>query len=156
MTVLSLFIPVHYLTMFSSAAIAAGLYCLFVGFHLLSRKRSLLAPVSSKIGSATPGLVEVNGTAAGFHTITTPISGEPCFLYRTTAWQQGKNNKQWEKVAEENLYLPFFINDSTGRLFVEPPGADLDLLRNFREEYEAASFSVEAPSQDGEQNKDDP
>ena len=152
---LFLFIPVSYLTILSPAAIAGGLYLLFAGFHLLARKRSLLAPASSKIGSASPGLVEVSGITAGLHTITAPISGEPCFLYRTTAWQQTREQK-WEKVAEENLYLPFFISDSTGQLLIEPPGADLDLLRNFREEYEPFSFSSNVASQGVSQDEDNP
>jgi hypothetical protein len=150
---LSLFIAVSYLAILSPATIAGGLYLLLTGFHLLARKRSLLAPTSSKIGSASPGLIEVTGTTAGLHTITAPISGEPCFLYRTTAWQQTENQK-WEKVAEENLYLPFFISDSTGQLLIEPPGADLDLLRNFREEYEPFSFSSNVVSQDVPQGED--
>jgi hypothetical protein len=151
---LSFYIPTSYLTILSLAAIAGGLYLLVAGFHLLARKHSLLAPRSSKIGDASPGLVEISGMAAGLHTITAPISGESCFLYRTTAWQQGKSKRQnWEKVAEENLYLPFLINDSTGQLLIEPPGAELDLLRNFREEYEASFFSSDVSSK-GENNED--
>jgi len=153
---LSLYVPVSLPTILSSAAIAGGLYLLFVGFHLLARERSLLAIPISKIGSASPGLVEISGMAAGLLTITAPISGEPCFLYRTTAWQRGESNKQnWEKVAEENLYLPFFINDSTGQLLIEPPGADLDLLRNFHEEYEASFFSSNAPQGEDKNKEND-
>ena len=71
-----------------------------------------------------------------------PITGKPCFLYHTTAWQQRDNkNKNWEKVADETLHLPFFVDDSTGRLLIEPLGADLDLQRDFREEYDASLFS---------------
>ena len=70
-----------------------------------------------------------------------PITGKPCFLYRTVAWQQRAGKKQeWEKVADETLHLPFFVDDSTGKLLVEPLGADLDLHRDFREEYDASFF----------------
>ncbi|HEX8872771.1 MAG TPA: GIDE domain-containing protein, partial [Candidatus Acidoferrum sp.] len=41
----------------------------------------------------------------------------------------------------ETLHLPFFIDDSTGQLLVEPMGADLDLHRDFREEYASSFFS---------------
>jgi hypothetical protein len=71
-----------------------------------------------------------------------PITGKPCFLYHTTAWQQREGkNVEWDKIADETLHLPFFIDDSTGRLLVEPLGADLDLHRDFREEYTASFFS---------------
>ncbi|MGA2202412.1 MAG: GIDE domain-containing protein [Terriglobales bacterium] len=139
---LSIFISINYLTILSSVAIAGGLYFFFVGFQLLARKRLLLTTPASKIRSAALGLVEVTGAAAGPHTISAPITGKPCFLYHTTAWQQRDGKKQeWEKVADETLHLPFFIDDSTGQLLVEPLGADLDLHRDFREEYAASFFS---------------
>ena len=37
--------------------------------------------------------------------------------------------------------MPFFIADSTGQLLIEPIGAELDLLREYCEEYAASSFS---------------
>lgn len=140
---LLLFIPINHLTILSSVAVAGGLWFLFVGFQLLARKRALLATPTSKIRSAALGLVEVHGMAAGLHTIPAPVTGKPCFLYHTTAWQQCEGKKEeWEKVADEILHLPFFIDDSTGQLLVEPLGADLDLLRDYREEYAASSFSA--------------
>jgi hypothetical protein len=139
---LSLFIPINYLTILSSVAIAGGLYFFFVGFHLLERKRLLLSTPTSRIRSAALGLVEINGMAAGPYTMPAPITGKPCFLYQTTAWQQRDGKKQeWEKVADETLHLPFFIDDSTGQLLIEPLGADLDLHHDFREEYGASFFS---------------
>jgi hypothetical protein len=139
---LSLFIAINYLTLLSSIAIAGGLYFFFLGFKLLARKRLLLATHTSRIRSAALGLVEVSGVAAGPYTMPAPITGKPCFLYRTTAWQQREGKKQeWEKVADETLHLPFFIDDSTGQLLIEPLGADLDLRRDFREEYDASFLS---------------
>jgi hypothetical protein len=119
------------------------LYFFFLGFQLLARKRLLLTTPTSKIRSAALGLVEVNGVAAGPYTVSAPITGKPCFLYQTSAWQQRDGKKQeWEKVADETLHLPFFIDDSTGQLLIEPLGADLDLHRDFREEYAASFFSL--------------
>jgi hypothetical protein len=140
---LSIFISTNHLTILSSIAIAGGLYFFFLGFHLLARKRLLLATPTSKIRSAAMGLVEINGFAAGPYTVSAPITGKPCFLYHTAAWQQSNRKKQeWKKVADETLHVPFFINDSTGQLLIEPLGADLDLQRDFREEYDASFFSL--------------
>ena len=138
---LSLFIPIDYLTILSAIAIAGGL-CFFVaGFQMLVRKRLLLATPTSRIRDAALGLLEVNGAAAGPYTMPAPVTGKPCFLYHATAWEQRDGKKEWEKVADETLHLPFFIADSTGRLLVEPLGADLDLRDDFREEYDASLFS---------------
>jgi E3 Ubiquitin ligase len=139
---LSLFIPMNYLTLLSLFAIAGGLYFFSIGFQLLARKRLLLMTPTSRIRSAAMGLVEVNGTATGPHTMPAPITGKLCFLYHTTAWQQREGKKQeWEKVADETLHLPFFLDDTTGQLLIEPLGADLDLHRYFREEYATSIFS---------------
>jgi hypothetical protein len=138
----ALFIPINELAILSSLAIAGGLYFFVSGFRLLARKRLLLTTPTSKIRSAALGLVEVNGLAAGPYTMSAPITGKPCFLYHTTAWQQREGkNVEWDKIADETLHLPFFIDDSTGQLLVEPLGADLDLHRDFREEYSASFFS---------------
>jgi len=139
---LSLFIPINYLTILSSVAIAGGLYFFFVGFQLLARKRLLLTTPTSRIRSAALGLVEVNGVAAGPYTMSAPSPAKPCFLYHATAWQQRAGRKQeWKKVAEETLHLPFFLDDSTGQLLIEPLGVGLDLHCDYREEYAASSLS---------------
>jgi hypothetical protein len=139
---LSFFIAINQLTILSSAAVIGGLYFFFTGFRLLARKRLLLTTLTSKIRSAALGLVEVNGAAIGPHTMPAPITGKPCFLYHTTAWQQRAGKKdEWEKVADETMHLPFFIDDSTGQLLIEPLAADLDLHRDLREEYASSFFS---------------
>jgi hypothetical protein len=136
------FIPINQLTILSALAIVGGLYFFFIGFRLLARKRLLLATPTSRIRSAAIGLVEVNGLAAGPYTMPAPITGKPCFLYHTTIWQQRPDKqKEWEKVADETLHLPFFIDDSTGQLLIEPLGANLDLRREYREEYDSSFFS---------------
>ena len=141
---LSQFIPINQLTVLSCVAIAGGLYFFFTGFRLLARKRLLLSTPTSKIRSAALGLVEVNGVVAGPYTMPAPITGTPCFLYHATVWQQRGNEKdEWEKVADETLHLPFFIDDSTGQLLIEPLGADLDLHRDLREEYGASFFFLQ-------------
>jgi len=140
---LSFFIPILSLTghpaILSSVAAAAGLCVFFAGFHLLARKRLLLSAPTSEIRTAALGPVEVAGVAGGPYTITAPITGRPCFLYRTIVWQQREGKKKkWEKVADETLHLPFFLEDSAGQLLIEPLDAELDLRRDFCEEYDAA------------------
>jgi hypothetical protein len=134
-------IPMNYLSVLACLEMAGGLYFFSIGFQLLARKRLLLATPNSRIRSAALGLVEINGVATGPYTMPAPITGKPCFLYRTIAWQrpEGKNH-DWQKVADETLHLPFFIDDTTGKMLIEPLGADLDLHRDFREEYSASMF----------------
>lgn len=126
------------LAVYSVIGIVAGVVLFYRGFRMLQFKRLVLNTPFSKIRSASMGLVEVSGTATGPQTIPAGITGAACYYYCATAWElrQSGNNRQWKKVAEETLCVPFFVDDSTGRLLVDPQGADLDVHRTFRDEFD--------------------
>jgi hypothetical protein len=121
----------------------AGMYLFYRGFRLLQRKRLILNTPSSKIRSASMGLVEISGLAAGPYTMLAPITGVPCYYFHTTAWQwqQRGKNKEWVKVADESLHVPFFLGDNTGRVLVDPQGAEMDIHRDFHDEFSTSLFS---------------
>jgi hypothetical protein len=121
----------------------AGVYLFYRGFRLLQRKRLILNTPASKIRSASMGLVEINGLAAGPYTILAPITSVPCYYFHTTAWQwqrEGRNSK-WVKVADESLHVLFFLDDNTGRVLVDPQGAEMDIHRDFHDEFSTSLFS---------------
>jgi hypothetical protein len=132
------------------AGAAGGVYIFFRGFTTLQRKRLILNTPTSKIRSASIGLVEVSGLAVGPHTLLAPITQVPCYYYRTIAWQLKKSgkNEKWEVVAEESLHVPFYLDDNTGRVLVDPQGAEMDIHRDFHEEFSNSLFSTrsEAPA----------
>ena len=121
----------------------AGVYLFYRGFQILQRKRLIENTPTSKIRGAALGLVEVNGLATGPYTITAPITGIPCYYYRSVAWQMMRTgkNEHWEKVADESLHVPFYVNDNTGTLLVDPQGAQMDIHRDFCELYSNSIFS---------------
>jgi hypothetical protein len=122
---------------------AAGVYLFCHGFQLLRRKRLIMDTPSSKIRSAAMGLVEVSGLATGPYTLTSPITGVPCYYYRTMLWQwkqQGKSSS-WVKEADESLHLPFYLDDGTARVLVNPQGAEMDIHRDLQEEFSHSLFS---------------
>lgn len=117
--------------------LAAGVYFFYKGFRLLQRKRLILNTPASKIRSASMGLVEISGLATGPYVMRSPLKAVDCYYYQSTAWemrQRGKNS-EWVKVAEENLHVPFYVDDSTDKVLVDPRGADMDLHCDFHEEY---------------------
>jgi hypothetical protein len=126
------------LMLLSAVAIAGGLYFFLRGFRLLARKRLVLNTPASKIRSASLGLVEVSGRATGPYSLPAPITGSPCYLYRTIVWRQDEESKthEWKKVAEESLHVFFFLDDGTGQLLVNPAAAELDLHCDFRQAYD--------------------
>ena len=129
--------------------ICAGIYLFVQGFRLLQRRRLILDTPASKIRSASMGMVELNGLAVGPYTMVAPITARPCYCYRTFVWEwkQSGKNKQWVKVASECMHVPFFLDDNTGKVMVDPRGADLDLHQDFHQEFCDGFFTTkeEAP-----------
>ena len=121
----------------------AGVFLFLRGFSMLRCKRLIMNTPSSKIRSASMGLVEISGTAKGPQTVPAGITGEACYYYRAMAWQlkDSGRNREWKKVADESLYVPFFVEDATGDALVDPQGAELDIHCNFKDELGGSSFS---------------
>ncbi|HEV3482956.1 MAG TPA: GIDE domain-containing protein [Candidatus Acidoferrales bacterium] len=120
----------------------AGVFLFLRGFSMLRCKRLIMNTPSSKIRSASMGLVEISGAAKGPQTLPAGITGEACYYYRAMAWQlkYSGRNREWKKVADESLYVPFFIEDATGEALVDPQGAELDIHCNFKDELGSSFF----------------
>jgi hypothetical protein len=117
----------------------AGIVAFFMGFKWLRFKRRILDTPFSKMGSASIGLVEVSGKASGPRTIPAGLTGAECFYYRAMAWQRMKSGNQvnWQQVADESMAVPFFVEDSTGKLHVRPEGAEMEVLQTLKKDYDA-------------------
>src|SRR5579863_3101333 len=126
----------------------AGIGLFVYGFRLLQRRRLILDTPFSKIRSASVGMVEISGLAVGPYTMIAPITARPCYYYRTLVWEwkQSGKNKQWVKVAGECMHVPFFVDDNTGRMLVDPRGADLDLHCDFEEQFCDSFFTTKDPA----------
>jgi hypothetical protein len=124
--------------------LCAGIYLFYEGFRLLQRRRLILDTPASKIRSAALGMVELSGLAVGPYTLVAPITARPCYYHRTFVWEwkQAGKNKQWVKVAAECKHVIFFLDDNTGKVMVDPRGADLDLHRDFQQEFCDSLFTT--------------
>lgn len=127
------------------AGAVTGPFLFFSGFRMLRYKRKILDTPISKIHSAAIGLVEVLGMPTGPQTLTAPVSGDDCYYYRVQAWQWREtggsgNGHEWKEVMDESCYVPFFLQDSTGRVLIDPQGAEMDVHRSFSDEISASYF----------------
>jgi hypothetical protein len=118
------------------AGVVVGVFLFFRGFPFLKRKRLIQNTPTSTIRGAALGAVEVSGTVVGPYTLISPLSETDCFYYHAVAKSTGEEEK---KVAEEVLYAPFFLDDGTGRLMVDPRGTEMELRPSVDEEYSPAT-----------------
>ena len=130
------------------AGVVAGIGLFIQGFRLLQRRHLILDTPFSKIRSASMGMVEVSGLAVGPYTMVSPITARPCYYYRTYVWEWKQNgkNKAWVKVAAECVHVPFFLDDNTGCVLIDPRSADLDIHRDFQEEFCDSFFTTKDPA----------
>ena len=128
--------------------VGTGIYLFFRGFRMLQYKRLILNTPFSKIRSASMGLVEVNGTPIGPQTIASAITGQACYYYRARAWQfraTERGRGEWVQAIDESLFVPFFLEDMTGRVLINPQGATLDVHRSFSDELRTSSLGMGSP-----------
>jgi hypothetical protein len=113
-----------------------GIEMFFRGFRALRRKWLIENTPTSTVRGAAIGQVEVCGKVVGPYILLSPLSLLDCYYYKAVAWQaEGSGQrKQWKKAGEEVLCVPFFIEDETGRLLVDPRDAEIDVAKAFDEE----------------------
>jgi len=138
------FVMVNQFVIVASLVIFLGLLFFLRGFILFSRKGPHKPVASIAVSAAAPGLATISGAATGARTLAAPVTGEECFAYRTTIWQRDSKRSDWKNIAEESGHLTFQVEDPTGKLSVEPAGAELDLRQCFREDY--SPFSKDSSS----------
>jgi len=131
-------------TVFCAIGLCAGLYLFFNGFRLLQRRRLILDTPVSKIRSASMGMVELSGLAIGPHTVVAPVTQRSCYYFRTLVWEWKRQDRssQWVQVAAECMHLPFFLDDNTGQVLIDPRGAELDLHCDFHQEFCDSFFTT--------------
>jgi len=106
-----------------------GVYAFFRGFRLLRNKRLVENTPTSRCRSVAMGLCEVAGRAKGDSVVPSLIGAIPsfCTKVKIERYQKSGKNSRWVKVHEAQMGIPFFLEDDTGRIKVDPTGAELDL-----------------------------
>jgi hypothetical protein len=103
------------------AAFALGL--LWGGFFFLRLKRQVENTPTSKARSMAMGMVEVHGRAVRQYALVSPMTQLPCVYYRVRKFRQNGGGT-WRLAGElESGHVPFYLEDETGRVSVDPRGA---------------------------------
>ncbi|MBD3210421.1 hypothetical protein GF318_03495 [Candidatus Micrarchaeota archaeon] len=89
---------------------------------------------TSKVRSAAAGLVELFGKAAKKEELSSPVTRKPCVLWKVLAEYRykKKHGHGWRKFFSDGSKERFFLDDGTGRMLVDPLGAEVRVKPDFR------------------------
>jgi hypothetical protein len=90
-------------------------------------RRLVAGAVSANIRDLPMGLVRLQGRAQPLAPMTDPIFGQPCAFYRITVATPPPVRGKKEVVTElaDTSGDPFWLADDTGRVLIDPEGADI-------------------------------
>jgi hypothetical protein len=120
---------------YDALAFLAGGGLILYGFSVLRRKRLLENIPTSRIRSVAMGFAELAGRAKVRTPLAAPFSQIPCVYFRYLVEeerQRSKGGREWVTVDRGASSEPFYLQDTTGALLVDPSGAETVLQRSFR------------------------
>ena len=136
------------LILYATLGFGAGIYCFFKGFKIYREYRVLADTPEMPIRSIPMGLVEIHGKAkpATDKLINSPVSQTPCLFYKVEIekYVKDKDGGHWSNYKTNLNGVPFYLDDGTGKVLVNPFGAEYDLVQNARRE--TGSFSSSRPN----------
>jgi hypothetical protein len=123
----------------SVLGLGSGTWLFFSAFGRLKLKRAVANTPTSKAAAAAMGKCELKGRArAGIKPLQAPFSGAACTWVRWKVEEEyvdSRGNAHWSTVLDNKSMDWFLLEDSSGRVWVNPLGAEVDapqLLRYTR------------------------
>jgi E3 Ubiquitin ligase len=137
------------LVLYAAIGFGAGIFWFFKGFKIYREYRVLADTPEIPIRSMPMGLVEIHGKAqlATEKLVDSPVTRTPCLFYKVDIeryHRDSKGNGSWSHYKTSCSSLPFYLDDGTGRVLVNPCGAECDLIQTIRRE--TGSFASSRPN----------
>jgi hypothetical protein len=103
------------------------------GFIKYLKYRNIVSDLpTSKIRSASMGMVELKGVARRKYNLLSPCANLPCIYYRVNKYKRANKTEQsgwaWYETSVSGN-VPFYLEDDYGRVCVYPEGADIFPLK---------------------------
>jgi hypothetical protein len=114
-------------------ALGVGVYLLIAGgrqlrtvYHIL---RNDPVPVRDLHGHRGPVEIEGSAVESDDGTVTAPFTGSPClaYTYEVEELRSSGKNQSWQTLDTGMGGVDFVVDDGTGRVRVDPSGADIHL-----------------------------
>lgn len=106
----------------------AGIFGILGGVQKYLLLQKVQNTPTSKVRSAAVGLAEFHGRAFCKEPTLSPITHQKCAYYRLHAeyYKEGKHGG-WRDLYNQTSGKPFFLEDETGRILVDPKDAEIDI-----------------------------
>jgi len=110
------------------AGFIGGLWMIYGGVKEYLLLQKINNTPTSKVASAAVGFAELYGKARCPPDLRTPISGVPCGFWRLVAeyYKSGKGGG-WKKFYNTDSSVPFELEDESGKMLVDPKGAEIEI-----------------------------
>ena len=125
-----------------------GVWSFFKGFGAYRESRLLQDTPEMPIRSIAMGPVRIHGKARSEHPVSSPISHTPCCFYVVDImkWKGDEQRGGWTHYGTEADGVRFYLEDSSGRVLVDPRGAEYDIEKTLvREAPSTMASSFAAP-----------
>jgi hypothetical protein len=137
------------LVLYATVGFGAGIFWFFKGFKIYREYRVLADTPEIPIRSMPMGLVEIHGKAqlAVEKLVDSPVTRTPCLFYKVDIeryHRDSKGNGSWSHYKTSCSSLPFYLDDGTGKVLVNPCGAEYDLIQSARRD--TGSFASSRPN----------
>ncbi|AEH36760.1 GIDE domain-containing protein [Halopiger xanaduensis] len=126
-------------------ALAVAVSMVALGYGIAELRLAVLvfrSQPDSVLETPGGGPVELRGTAepAG-GVLRAPFTEAPCLAYEYVVEEErdSKNGRHWATIASGDEYVPFRLDDGSGSVLIEPPGADFRLATDDRIEVDGGT-----------------
>jgi Ca2+/Na+ antiporter len=123
----------HVSPIFPALVFLVGVVLFIVGFRSYREYRIMADTPQIPVRSVPMGLVHVQGKSTDGAPLTSPLTRVPCYYYEVKVEKRVKrdNREEWESAGTEKAEVPFYLEDTTGKILVNPQHAEYDVPRSF-------------------------
>ncbi len=116
-----------------------GALLFFLGFRSYRKYRILADTPLIPVRSVPMGLVHVAGKSTGDNQLTSPITKVQCYFYQVQIEREepkggDEGGTEWRTISTDKAEVPFYLEDATGKILVNPHKAEYDVTRSFQGE----------------------
>jgi hypothetical protein len=121
-----------------------GLVLLIGGVQRYLLYQKISNTPTSKVRSAAVGLVELFGKAKMDKDMDSPISKAKCIYWRVLGeyYYQARKSSGWRTIYNKASSIPFYLEDDTGKMLVDPKDGEIDIPQDFRSEGHLSDMKI--------------